>query len=149
MTGILSNIPKKENEELYLKCISIEYKIEIDVLQILKKYFQDDLYFILNSLSGKTITFPKVENLNNIDLMIKIYQEILEGLNTLEIKIKEYNTIVDNKNHIVYNYEYIFSEIIKKKSKEYKITTDQVFSLYNKMKIILEKDVKKKIHNYF
>lgn len=114
--NILFKLPPENSDELFFKILSQEYNIDINILNVLYKYFGEDIYFILNILAGNTISIPSTENINLISLYILIYNEIK--------RMKDLNIA--------------FDESIIKLSEKLNITTNKVFIYYNQAKSILE-----------
>lgn len=109
---ILFKMPEKIEEPLFFEILSKEFKIDYEIIDVLHKYFKENIYFILNIFSGKAILFPTIDELDNICLMIRIYNEISKML-------REYNKSFENAIDIL--------------SEKYSISHNKVFSYYNEM----------------
>lgn len=109
--SLLFKKPTKENSDLFLKVLSKEHKIDIDLLVVLKKYFGDNLYFLLNILSGSSYRWPNIDNLNELGIMLIIYKEVKKKL----------------------NYGIDFNSAIKMTSDKHKITSNKAFLYYNEV----------------
>ena len=106
MKPILLAIPRDKYEGKYLEIYSKKFGISLDSLKILKKYFKEDIYFILSVLEKQKTIFASIDEGNDIKMMIEIHEYIKNNNNTFDDKIT----------HL---------------SKDLKISTNKVFQLYN------------------
>jgi hypothetical protein len=111
MKNVLFKIPSKDSEELFLSIISDKFKIDISLINILKKYFKDDVYLIFTLFAGKSINFPTIDNLDEIGKMIAICSEMKK---MLEYGVK-------------------FENVIQILSDKFQLSTNKIFSFYNEL----------------